>query len=88
MSAEHWKRWPCHVCGHPIKLDPDARLGEPRYAHVSPVDNLHGMAVRGPDETRDIQAEILALRVCRHEDCPYETPEGADECENHEPWMT
>tara|TARA_R110002020_G_scaffold335482_2_gene550622 strand:- start:2052 stop:2576 length:525 start_codon:yes stop_codon:yes gene_type:complete len=41
-----------------------------------------------PEATRDIQAEIKALRVCPHEDCPYTVPDGAEDCGNHESWMT
>lgn len=43
--------WPCLVCGHDIRVDPTARLGEPRYAHIYPADDLHGIAVRGSGET-------------------------------------
>lgn len=44
--------WPCLVCGHDIRVDANARLGQPRYIHVYPADDLHGMAVRGPDGGR------------------------------------
>ena len=44
--------------------------------------------IRRLKKQRDIEAEVRALGVCKHEDCPYPTPEGAAECGNHEKWMT
>lgn len=40
--------WPCLTCGQPIRVNPHAGLGEPRYVHVTPAGHL---ALRGPDRT-------------------------------------
>ena len=42
--------WRCLTCGRPIRVNPYAGLGEPRYVHVVPAGHL---ALRGPDPKQE-----------------------------------
>lgn len=53
MTADlHHKTWPCMDCGEPIRVNPDAELGTPRYIHLDPVILTSHFAVRGPSKPR------------------------------------
>jgi hypothetical protein len=50
-------QWPCVECGDAIEVDPLARLGAPRYRHVSPQSLPSHLAVRGAShEPTDLES--------------------------------
>lgn len=50
MNEGGEKTWPCLTCGEPIRVNPFAGLGEPRYMHVTPGGHL---ALRAPNPTKE-----------------------------------